>query len=228
MVPPIDHPMQKNSSSPSDHLMRLLKKKECEQLEFKATLSSPFKAAKEMVAMANTIGGHLIIGINDDGTIIGVNRPKAEKAILHDAALTYCDPPLTPHIETTTIEGKNVIMVFIPRSVSKHLLRDSLGNTFLYVRVKDKNLLASKKTARRLKDGPIQRFSLKQLDRHEQNLLDYLKKNEKITLQEFTHYANISKRRASRILIKLERASFIRSHDFEKRTFYTLNPKKYP
>ena len=216
--------MQKNSLSPSSHLKTLLRKKESEQLELKATLSSPFKAAKEMAAMANTMGGNLIIGIEDNGFITGVDNPEEEKAIVRDAALKYSTPPITPAIETVTVEGKILVIVSIPKSKSKHMVRDPRGNTLFYVRVKDKNLLASKKTARMLENGPVKALSLKQLDRHEKILLEYFKKNEKITLQEFAHCANISRRRASRILVKLEKASLIRMHDFEKKIFYTLNP----
>jgi predicted HTH transcriptional regulator len=218
--------MKKNSLPLSSHLLRLLREKECEQLELKATLSSPFKAAKEMAAMAKTIGGNLIIGVEDNGSITGVDNPEEEKAILRDAALKYCSPPLTPVIKTIAVEGRIVIVVFIPQSKSKHMVLDPRGNTLFYVRVKDKNLLASRKTARTLEDGPVKAFSLKQLDRHEKTLVDYLKKHEKITLQEFARCANISRRRALRILAKLQRASLIRTHDFEKRTFYTLNPER--
>ncbi len=216
--------MPQKISNPIDYLQKLLRQKESENLEFKFRLSSPFKAAKELAAMANTMGGRLIVGVEDDGSIKGVDNPDEEKAVLLDAALNYCDPPLTPDMKTAFIEGKALIVVSIPRSTAKHLIRDPGGNRLFYVRVRDKNLQASQKTAMRLEDGPDKAFPAGQLDRHEKMLVDYLKKHEKITLREFARCANISRRRASRIIVKLERASVIRSHDLEQRIFYTLNP----
>jgi predicted transcriptional regulator len=64
---------------------------------------------------------------------------------------------------------------------------------------------------------------LGQLDRHEHKLVKHLRAHERITLQEFMHCANLSRRRASRILTRLEDNGFIRSHDVERRIFYTLN-----
>jgi hypothetical protein len=119
-----------------------------------------------------------------------------------------------------------VLWVVIPPCNERHAVRDLQGNTRVYVRVADKNLPASKKTVRSLQDGPSIRLSQKNLDRHERRLLDYLARHQKVTLQEFCENANISRRRAARIFIKLEKACFIRSHDFNKKVFYTLNPGK--
>jgi len=218
--------MTQKRSIPVDYLQKLLRQKESENLEFKSRISSPFKAAKELAAMANTLGGRLIVGVEDDGSIKGVDNPDEEKAVLLDAALNYCDPPLTTDMQTAFIEGQVLIVVFIPRSSAKHMICDPRGNRLFYVRVRDKNLQASQKTARKLKDGPDKAFPAGQLSRQEKILVDYLKKHEKITLQEFARCANISRRRASRIIVKFERASLIRRHDLEKRAFYTLNPGK--
>jgi len=218
--------MLQKLSSPLEYLQKLLRQKESENLEFKSRLSSPFKAAKELAAMANTMGGRIIVGVEDDGSIKGVDNPDEEKSILLDAALNYCDPPLTPDMKIAFIEGKTLIVVSIPHSTAKHVIRDPGGNRLFYVRVRDKNLQASPKTAMRLEEGPDRAFPPGQLDRHEKMLVDYLKKHEKITLREFARCANVSRRRASRIIVKLERAALIRQHDLEPRTFYTLNPGK--
>ncbi len=52
-----------------------LSEPEGKQLEFKRDLSSPKPLMKTLVAFANTAGGQLIIGVDDDGTVLGVDDP---------------------------------------------------------------------------------------------------------------------------------------------------------
>jgi predicted transcriptional regulator len=56
----------------------------------------------------------------------------------------------------------------------------------------------------------------------ERSVLDFLDKNERITVRQFGKLANISDRRASRVLIQLVRAGVLRIHTHEKEDFYTL------
>ncbi len=52
-----------------DDLRILIQEGEGTTLEFKESLSSSF--ARELVALANTIGGKILLGVRDDGTVIG-------------------------------------------------------------------------------------------------------------------------------------------------------------
>ena len=52
---------------------------EGKQLEFKRDLSSPKPLLKTLIAFANTAGGQLIIGVADNGEVIGVVDPLAEE-----------------------------------------------------------------------------------------------------------------------------------------------------
>ena len=209
-----------------DHFLELLHEPESEHLEFKSGLSSPYKAAREMAAMANTVGGNLVVGIDDNGLVVGVDDPEREIALLREAAELYCIPPLSPVIRTVTLDGKTLVDVQVARGTAPHKVRDPRGETRIYVRVRDKNLPASRKTARQLAEGPRKTLSPKGIDRHARNLLTYLSRHDRITVQQFARAANISRRRAVRIIVGLEQAGMIRSHDFEKRTFYSLNPEK--
>jgi predicted HTH transcriptional regulator len=208
----------------ASQVLSLIKDREREHIEFKRRVPSLFKMAKEIAAMANTVGGNILIGVDDDGTISGVEDAQKEKDAIFRASRELCSPPLDPQIKTVVIHGKTVLWIIIAPGTVKRSVSDPCGNTRVYVRVRDKNLLASKQTARQLSEGPSIKLPQKHLDRQELALLDYLWTHEKITLAEFCRSANISKRRASRICIKLEKAGLIRSHDFDKKVFYTLNP----
>ncbi len=76
--------------TPAD-LEILVQEGEGTTLEFKENLSSSF--ARELVAMANTIGGKILLGVRDDGTVLGVTDSNALRARIQDIARN-CDPPV--------------------------------------------------------------------------------------------------------------------------------------
>ena len=74
----------------------LIQQGEGTTLEFKESLSSSF--SRELVAMANTVGGKLLLGVRDDGTVIGVKDSNALRARIQDIARN-CDPPVKVLVE---------------------------------------------------------------------------------------------------------------------------------
>jgi predicted HTH transcriptional regulator len=217
-------PMNKTALH-TDQVLSLIQKREQEHIEFKRRVPTDYKMAREMAAMANTVGGNILIGVEDNGTVAGVADVRGEKAVVLAAARELCSPPLEPEIRTVALGGKTVLWIIIPSGGTKHVVIDAHGNVRFYVRVRDKNQLVSRQTARRLSEGPSIKLAEKNLDRHEKRFLEYLRTREKITLAQFCQAANISKRRAARICIKLEKAGLIRTHDFEREIFYTLNQR---
>lgn len=198
-------------------------------VEFKRKFTEPEKIAKEMIAFANTKGGKILFGIDDDKKVAGVESEKGEIEYIDLAAQFYCEPPVNYAIDIMHIYRKDVIVVNIEESRTKpHRLiengKEDDDETRVYIRVNDKSVLASKETIKVLKklnpDSPPQIINLGD---KEKALLDYLGKNERITLREFREMLNLSNRRASRILVNLVRADLIRLHNFEKEDFYTLN-----
>ena len=74
----------------------LIQEGEGTTLEFKESLSSSF--ARELVAFANTIGGKILLGVRDDGSIVGVQDTNALRARVQDIARN-CDPPVRVRAE---------------------------------------------------------------------------------------------------------------------------------
>jgi hypothetical protein len=49
------------------------------RLDFKRDLSSPKSVLKDIVAFANTAGGMVVVGVEDDGSVVGVSDPLREE-----------------------------------------------------------------------------------------------------------------------------------------------------
>jgi len=61
------------------YIDEILKRPEGKTLEFKRDLSSPRPMLKTLLAFANTAGGRLIVGVDDDRRVIGVEHPLDEE-----------------------------------------------------------------------------------------------------------------------------------------------------
>lgn len=210
-------------------LEELIFKGENEEVDFKQTISDPYKIAKTISSFANTKGGKILVGVRDDKTITGAD-PEEEKYLLETAADFYCSPPIDLEYEEIEDEEeeKTVLIVSIKESKNKpHFIRDANQQNLVYIRQRDKSIPASKQMIALMLKGnlsPHQGFSisLKDAGHNEKKLIDFLNKHERITQKQFMQIVNISKRRAQRILIDLTLKGAIRMHDHEKEAYYTL------
>ena len=187
--------------------------------EFKRKFSTAEKISKEMIAFANTTGGFILFGVDDNKEIIGVESEKSETELIADAAQNFCEPPVDFNVEYIDMQGKDVVVVEIPESNKKpHRLQDFLSEfdinkAVVTIRVKDKSIQASKEMVRILKaqanDLQLKKYSIGPA---EKVVFDYLTKNETISVKTLSNIVNISERRASRTLVKLVRANILMIH----------------
>lgn len=208
-------------------LNELIEGGESDRVEFKRKFSSPEKIAKEMIAFANSKGGRIIFGVDDDKSIIGVESEKSELELISTAAKFYCEPEIEFSTEIMLIKNKDIVVVHIEESNAKpHALitdEDNDGEQKVYVRLNDKSILASRETVRILKNSndnspPVKVY----IGDIEKALFDFLEQNEKITVKGFKRLVNISERRASRTLVNLVKAKVIRHHFFGNEEYFTL------
>ena len=73
-------------------LRKLVAQGEGQQLEFKKKAAHPEKIVRELIAFANTEGGILLIGVDDDKTISGVKYPEEEILAVKQAIEKFCRP----------------------------------------------------------------------------------------------------------------------------------------
>ncbi|MDI7246075.1 MAG: ATP-binding protein [Bacillota bacterium] len=60
--------------------------------EFKAGIGNANDLACEIVAFANTDGGQLVVGVSDDGDVVGVPDPDAAARAIDNVAYSNCRP----------------------------------------------------------------------------------------------------------------------------------------
>ena len=191
-------------------------------LDYKQEISSAHKIAKTMVSFANHKGGTLLVGVRDNRSIAGI-RTEDEKYMLDLAASFYCKPEITLEILEHDIGGKIVLECIVPEGeIKPYSSKGEDGKWWVYVRNKDKSLLASKVVVDVLRRQASSDGMLIEYGKNEEMLLKYLEENERITLNEFKKKVNISRWRASKILVNLISAGVIRNHTHEKTEFYTL------
>jgi predicted HTH transcriptional regulator len=208
-------------------LKLLIEEGEGFELEFKRKVSTPIKVAKTFISFANTKGGIVLFGVDDDKTIVGVGSEKEEMEMIQTASRYYCDPPLEPIIDIVPYKKKDVIVVTIEESDQKpHYLNvddeTETRGTRVYIRVNDKTVEASKEVVHILQaehpDAPPLRIAIGE---NERRMFDFLDENERITVKQYSKLVNVSHRRASRSLIQLVRAGVLRIHTHEKEDYYT-------
>jgi len=190
--------------------------------DFKKRITSCEKIAKTMVSFANNKGGRLLIGVSDDGSISGVKSEDEEKYMITRAAHFYCKPALEPKFEEVYIEDKIVLIAEIIKSELKpHYALGEDKKWWVYIRVKDKSVLASKIVIEVLKRENNENGVFLEYSSKEKALLEYLDEHERITSREFSIMLNLSRRRTHRILVNLVLSGIIRLHTTEKEEYYT-------
>ena len=191
-------------------------------LDFKKTITSCEKIAKTMVSFANNKGGRLLIGVDDDGTIRGVKSEDEERYMINKAAQNYTKPALDPTFEEIYIDDKMVLVADIGESASKpHYSLAEDGKWWVYVRVKDKSILASKVVVDVLKRSGDNQGVLIEYSTKEKILLEHIENAGRITIKECCDLLKITRRRAQRLLVDLALSGIIRIRTTEKEEFYT-------
>jgi predicted HTH transcriptional regulator len=200
-------------------VLELIEKGEGLKVEFKQRFSSYEKIAKELIAFANTSGGWLFLGVDDDKSIYGISSEKSDIELINETVNNYCEPKFDFKLFSYEIKHKEILVVEVPESNNKpHRIQDyknqlDLNSALVYVRVNDKSILASKEMVKLLQiQSAGKTLTNYNIGHNEKIVFDYLDKNEMITVKVFSKSANISERRASRTLIKLVRANILLIH----------------
>lgn len=211
------------------NLKNIIAKGECLTTEFKQRFSTHNKIAKEIIAFANTKGGLLFFGIDDDGSIYGVESEKEISELFNETAEEYCEPKIEYKLNFIEMFGREIVVAEISESDSKpHRIQDyqrtlDITTAEVYVRVNDKSIPASKEMIKILQaESNNSKLAKYSIGKNEEMVFEYLQENDSISVVELKTLANISQRRASRTLIKMVRANLLYIHTKDNgQTFFT-------
>ena len=203
-------------------LRRLVSQGEGQHLEFKRKASYPDKIVRELIAFANSQGGTLLVGVDDDKSIPGVKYPDEESMVIHDELRKYCRPGLAFHESIIPISEKRYVLQWhIPKSEKRPHFYVAEGERTSFVRQRDQSIKASKEMSeiiRRNKSLKGTRFSYGEA---EQKLIHFLEKQPTINLQEFAKLTGLNRYMASRKIIRLVLANVLKITATEKGDLYS-------
>ncbi len=201
---------------------KLIEQGEGLHLDFKFEISDMAKIARSLVAFANTDGGKLLIGVKDNGTIKGV-KSEEEYYMIDNAATHFCKPAVNFSSKEWSIRGKKVLEISIPASSKQpHRAPDKDGHYKAFYRYKDENLLATgvqMKVWRKI--NSTNNISVT-IEGAYKRILEYLEKDESVTVAKFQSLAGISKHEAEEVISDLMVMDVLEMNISEKDHSFTL------
>ena len=194
------------------------------------------------MALANTHGGRLLLGVSDDGEIVGLDDVSEEAFLLRRALQTCITPPVAYTTERIVVAPRrDVILVEVPESERKphHLVKPrrarrgrlraaddatadaAAGDGTAYVRVEEMSVEASPESVAMMThdDGAAARV---EFGENESLLMRYLKDYGRITVAQFARLADIPPAHASTTLTSFTKANILRLHADRDEDFFTL------
>lgn len=154
-------------------------------VEFKHKIHFPEKIAREIVAFANTKGGSLLIGVDDNKQIFGLKNIEEEVFSLQNLMKNHIKFSLDYTLEQIKINPKKeVLCVYIPEAKRKpNFVLENRKEKYgiAYVRVADKSVKASNEMIKILK-----------ADLHKKEVLFTYGENEKKVIKQITEEGHVT------------------------------------
>lgn len=102
-------------------LLEVLSRGEDSRHQFKRDFTNAEQLAAEMAAFANTAGGQLFLGVEDDGSLSGLTNVDIRRLnqLVTNAATNNVRSPLDPFTEIIDVDGALVMVVTIAEGINK-------------------------------------------------------------------------------------------------------------
>lgn len=221
-------------------LRQLVRQGEGEMIEFKRKVAHPEKIIREIVAFANTRGGDLLIGVDDNGSIPGIKFAEEEIFVLERAIKKWCRPHIDYEVEIIPISSKKFVVSYhihesdrkphyiIENKTAAVVAEKSTGRRQkkkwgqAYVRFEDKSLQASREMWQILRRKRKQKDIKFNFGEKEKLLMEYLDQHTSITVKQFAELAQLPVRNASQTLVLLVLANVLKVIPREKEDLFML------
>ena len=107
-------------------------------VELKVELPKNNQIIKTIIGFCNQNGGKLVVGVANNGRIVGIPETEVEKALeyleksIHEAS----NPPIIPHVYAQTLGGKIILIIEVSAGMNKPYFLKSEGlEQGVYIRV---------------------------------------------------------------------------------------------
>ncbi len=154
-------------------VLEIIRNGENSFIEFKRDDIKAVDLAKEIVAFANTKGGRVLIGVDDDRTISGIKRKKIEEWFMN-SIMDNVTPQIIPYYERVEVDDHgSIVVIGVDSGVAKPYAVKKKGRVYYYIRVGSESREADRGQLRRLfqssgdvhfESTPVTRISWEELD----------------------------------------------------------------
>lgn len=127
---------------------------ESSTVEFKSDFPQNDQILKTIIGFCNQNGGKLIIGVANNGTIVGLPADKIQKALeyLEKSIFERSFPPIMPQIHLQTVAGKTILILQVSEGMNKPYYIPSIGpEKGTYIRLGRSTLQATPEIIEELK-----------------------------------------------------------------------------
>ncbi|MBR5613067.1 MAG: ATP-binding protein [Bacteroidaceae bacterium] len=203
----------------TQYIKRLISEGEHCHQDFKFEISDARKIARSISAFANTEGGRLLVGVKDNGKIAGI-RSEEEIYMIEASANMYCQPNIELQTQTYHVEGKTVLEIRIDEASDKPVYAlDENNKPKAYIRIKDENILATPVHLKVWQRAKKEKGTFFQFTEREQKLLEILKTEKQLTLNQCCKASKINRMTLCNLLADFIRFGLVKSV-YESHKFY--------
>lgn len=101
------------------HIIETIRKGESEDIEFKESLGELKEIMETIVAFANKSGGKILVGVRDNGDIVGVEIGRGTLENFANNIINAIEPPIYPSISTIKVNDKTIVIIDVPSGTNK-------------------------------------------------------------------------------------------------------------
>lgn len=204
--------------SPVPALLDLVSQGEGLHIEFKRLIHSAPKIARSITAFANTSGGIILVGVDDDRRIVGIRSEKEVLQIIDEALRFHIEPEPQHEVRFVEFKRRMVLLIDIPESAERpHYHLETLHDRDSGKQIIERRVFIRDGSHNRAADedrialmlSAKKPLTVSFTDR-ERRLLDYLHHHERISAEQFAENACIPVREARRILVSLVNSGALR------------------
>ena len=102
-------------------ILKILSQGEDSRNQFKRNVTNIDSLAQELIAFSNTLGGKIFVGVDDDGSINGLESEDIHRIslLLSSAASQKVHPAINPLTEIATFEQGLVLIIDVAKGINK-------------------------------------------------------------------------------------------------------------